>query len=161
MDTEPGTGKRRRAVSAAAREKCIKRARKTVEIQEKWGYYAAAFCFLIGLAAFGMGVWFIVLIQDFAQMGGNAGPAGQNPFGQGFVVGMLLGIILINVFFHSAKAIAAGIRLLRANVEEHMLVEYHDTVVNLMLNEPDHPPLCEPQMLTTPHKALSASESNV
>ena len=151
MDTEQV---KRRTVSASARDKCIKCARKVVESQEKWGRCLAVFYAFLGLVLFGMGVWFIALVQNFARTFGNVGPAGQNPFWQGFVGGMALGFVMIGILFHAVKAIVECVKSLRPRI----LVEYHDALVNLMHDQGSHLP-CESDIPTS-QDSLSPSESN-
>lgn len=155
MGTEPV---RRRAVSPIAREKCIKRARKEVEFLDKWGRWFAVIYLAGGLALLGAGISFIVLLQHFAQMPGNPQQA-QDAMWQGFALGISFGIILVFLLFKGMLCICEGISCLWGKPTSRTLVEYHDTLINLIHDHDSH--LSCNSNTPKPHDSLSASESNV
>lgn len=148
---------KRLTISPAAREKCIKRARKEVEFLDKWGYWHGIGFVVGGFVFWGIGVGFIVLLQLFAQ-GFWAPQQAQNFVWQGFIVGILFGFITIGAVFEGLKYIVLGINYLRGNPTSRMLVEYHDALVNLMHEQDGH--LSSESDATALQDSLSRSGTN-
>lgn len=140
-------------ISPSAREKCIEQARKAIRIQERWGSWSGLVCFVLGFASFALGIVLIVLIQKIALMDRNVGGVWG-----GVVLGMLLGIILISIFYQSGSAIVKGIKFLRGDPADRILVEYHDALLALMRTDSLSLP-SEPDA-SVPESALSSSETN-
>jgi ABC-type Fe3+ transport system permease subunit len=146
-----------RPISPGTREKCIKRAQKEVESLDKWGYWLGVFFVVVGVLMCGMSIAFVVLMQRFAEMCGNPQQA-QNAVWQGLLLGLIFGFITAALAFKGAFYIHKGIWFFRGNPEGRMLVEYHDTLVNLM-HEQDGELSCESDAVQS-QESLSAVKSN-
>jgi hypothetical protein len=149
MSTQP----KRVTVSPSAREECIERVRKAIRSRERWGLWVAVFFLFMGLTFFALGVWLIVLLQNFALRNGNVGA-----FWGGVSLGVVFGIVLLSIFYHSVSMIVAAIKSLRDDPADRILVEYHDALINLM-QEADGPVPCAADM-PTPQESLSSNESH-
>jgi hypothetical protein len=153
MDSEPV---KRMAVSPSAREKCIKRARKEVQFLDKWGYWPGIFYLTAGVLFIAMGFAFIVLLQHLAELGGN--PQAQNGIWLGFMLGVVFGVITAFLTYKGGFYIVEGIGYLRGKPASRILVQYHDTLVNLMRDE--ERPLPSESDAPPSQESISASESN-
>jgi hypothetical protein len=135
MDTERAKG---RTVSAAAREKCIKQARKQVESEEKWGRWSVTLDFVFAMAFWTISGGFILIVYAVVQtLVAPAGQQAQNAVWEGFALGSLFGFIAGATFFKGAFWFARGVGSLRGDPVSRTLVEYHDALIHLMHEETD------------------------
>jgi hypothetical protein len=118
-------------VSPVVREKCIERAREAMQDWKIWGRYRAVLYLTKGIGLLIVGVILIVLIQG-TECPARLGPAGQKPFQEGFAAGIALGMFLLVLLFLGGMCVVKGIKALRCDPTDHILVEYHDALVNLM-----------------------------
>jgi hypothetical protein len=147
----------RSTVSPTARAKCIARARKEVEFLDKWGYWPGIFYCVAGLLFFGLTVAFVVLLQRIAQMPGHAQQV-QNAIWEGFMLGVVLGVIGGFLSYKGAHYLLEGISYFRGKPASRALVEYHDALVNLMHQEDGQ--LLHDRDPRQSKEPLSTSESN-
>jgi hypothetical protein len=150
---------RRRTVSPDARKKCIERARKAVQAHEKWGLWLGLLYFVLGILGFGLSIAFIILFQRFVQFQVNQAQGEQNLAWMGFLLGLTFGAIASVTAFASLRHVVEGIKLLRGDPASHILVEYHDAIVNMM-HEQDGATFCESNA-PAPHCSSSPSELHV
>jgi hypothetical protein len=122
------------AVSPHAREKCIKRARKSVALLDKWGYWSGIGYLVLGLVCIGIVICFIVLLQHIAQMPGNPQQV-QNNMWEGFLLGIIFGFLTGYLVYKSAFCFFESIKFFRGDPMDRILLEYHEALLNLMHNQ--------------------------
>jgi hypothetical protein len=129
----------RGTISPSAREKCIQGARKAVQWHEKYGRWFGYGNLAAGLLLMGMGVGYFILLQRF--LGGFFQPqAPQNLAWQGFLLGLLFGTLAGGLALIGVHHIHEGVKHLRGDPVERMLVEYHDALLNLARNQDSESP---------------------
>jgi uncharacterized membrane protein len=115
----------------AKEEKCVERARKRVHSWKKWGNWMAVFCLIVSLitiAAGGFFIWFLLHMNGVFPQPQQV----QNAQQQATALGMLFGFISGAMFFKGALYLAHSMKFFRGDLDDQLLVEYHDAVVKLL-----------------------------
>jgi hypothetical protein len=145
-------------VSPSARAKCIKRARKTVRLQEKWGFRLALLYLVLGILGLGLSIGFVIVFQRFLRMEGFRAQAVQDLAWMGYLLGLSFGTLASVTAYSGIIHIVEGMKFLAGNPASYIIVEYDDALVNMM-HEQDRSMSSECDT-RTPQDSPSSTEAN-
>lgn len=112
------------AVSTKAREKCIAKARKSVQHQQKYGWIDAIF--LLTYAVFSCAAVGCIYYLIFTHL--TRDQTVEDAVKHGWAAGLFLGFMAGGMLFAGMIALFGGVRSLRGDATTQLLVEYHDTL---------------------------------
>jgi hypothetical protein len=119
------------AISPDARGKCIERARKAVRIQDRYGRWLGYGNSAMGILLVGLSVVWYVAFERFVRMDAFQPQAVQNLAWQGFLLGLVFGAVAGVTTLIGVTHILEGVKCLRGDPTDRMLVEYHDAMLEL------------------------------
>ncbi len=121
-------------------EKCIKNARKQVQSYKKWGRLSAVFYLFISITMILISIVFIFVVMNLVRsIMGIANPANPNQqqinaADLGLALGLTFGFSLGILIFKGMHLLFKSINLFKGNITSHLLIKYHDGILNLLHN---------------------------
>jgi hypothetical protein len=130
------------ATQSEREEKCVKRARRQVQLFQKWGRWWAIFCLLLSITFVVLGIMLFNRVLDtianIAMLDPKINQQQIEHIKMCVKIGLTLGVGLGFIFLKAAQLLAESIFMLRGDTTSHLLIKYHDGILALMQNQNDN-----------------------
>jgi hypothetical protein len=134
-------------------ERCLKRARKQLKFQHKWGKLAGGFYLFLAICLMGLAILFcgfMYFLVNHFMLNPNNPPQANNPRNlatSGLIIGMLMGFLSGLWLFKGMFYLVEAIKYFRGDPTDYLLVFYHDLLLELNKDSPECSPSIASQRL--------------